>query len=127
MDDLISRQAALTAIWKLYPGAPMMTSGESYVRWKEKYGQYISAEQAIKELPSAQPPEFTNIEPLTPELKMGAEIVINALISNSDDQEKAVWKRIWKFIDDLPNGILVPVRKREEPEIIRCKDCKWFG
>lgn len=111
MDDLISRQAALKQIWKLHPGPPMITTGESYVRWKEKYGQYIRAEEAIKELPSAQPPTPASLEPLTPELKMGAEIVINALISNADGQEKAAWKRIWKYIHDLPNGILVPVRK----------------
>lgn len=57
-DDLISRQAAIGIIQSMYPGMPRIP----WMRkdWKERYAPFIRTENAIRELPSAQPePEHT--------------------------------------------------------------------
>ena len=52
-DDTISRQAAIEIIQSMYPGMPRVP----WMRkdWQERYEPYIRTENAIRELPSAQP------------------------------------------------------------------------
>lgn len=53
MDDLISRAAAIEIIQSMYPGMPRVP----WLRkdWQKRYEPYIRTENAIKELPPAQP------------------------------------------------------------------------
>lgn len=53
MSDLIDRQAAIEIIQSMYPGMPRIP----WMRkdWQERYEPYIRTENAIRELPSAQP------------------------------------------------------------------------
>lgn len=53
MSDLISRQYAIEIIQSMYPGMP----GVPWMRkeWKKRYEPYIRTENAIRELPSAEP------------------------------------------------------------------------
>lgn len=52
-DDLISRQSAIEIIQSMYPGMPRVP----WMRkdWQKRYEPYIRTENAIRELPSAQP------------------------------------------------------------------------
>ena len=53
MSDLIRRQAAIEIIQSMYPGIPRVP----WMRkdWQKRYEPYIRTENAIRELPSAQP------------------------------------------------------------------------
>jgi len=53
MNDLISRKAAIGIIQSMYPEMPRIP----WIRkdWQEQYEPYIRTENAIRELPSAQP------------------------------------------------------------------------
>lgn len=57
MDDLISRQVVIEIIQSMYPGIlriPWMRKD-----WQKRYEPYIRVENAIRELPSAQPEQKT--------------------------------------------------------------------
>ena len=53
MANLISRQAVIEIIQSMYPGMPRTP----WMRedWQKRYEPYIRTENAIRELPSAQP------------------------------------------------------------------------
>lgn len=103
MNDLINRQDAIKSLEKIDLYTEDMVG---------KLG-VLKAILALESLPSAQPSTFANFEPLTPELRAVAKIVINAIIDNTDDDmKKSELREIRNFINRLPNGILVPVRKR---------------
>ena len=47
----ISRQASIEAIMQLYPSEPILPMNKKW--WKEKYQQFLDAEKALHDLPSA--------------------------------------------------------------------------
>lgn len=53
MNDLISRQVAIEIIQSMYPGMPRIPW--LLKDWQKRYEPYIRTENAIRELPSAQP------------------------------------------------------------------------
>ena len=53
MSDLIDRQMAIEIIQSMYPGMPRATW--RLKDWQKRYEPYIRTENAIRELPSAQP------------------------------------------------------------------------
>lgn len=60
MSDLIDRQAVIEIIQSMYPQIPRIP----WMRkdWRERYEPYIRTENAIRELPSAQPELLTDKE-----------------------------------------------------------------
>lgn len=60
MSDLIDRQTAIGIIQSMYPEMPRIP----WMRkdWQERYEPYIRTENAIRELPPAQPEPLTDKE-----------------------------------------------------------------
>lgn len=54
MDDVISRDEALSAIRMLYPSMPIVNVFNAFEKWKDKYKTYLECEDVIKSVPSAQ-------------------------------------------------------------------------
>lgn len=99
MSDLISRQAAIDVIDKILPADPM----------RNEYTQGITcgaalAMEYVEQLPSAQP------EPHYDEWCTDCK---------EYDQERHCCPR-W-------NRVIRETLKDAQLEIIRCKDCKWYG
>ena len=53
MSDYIDRQAALASIKALFPDMPKIDFMDNRSRWREVYSQYLNAEEAIRQVPSA--------------------------------------------------------------------------
>ena len=98
MRDLISRCAAIEAIDKILPTDPI----------KNEYtkGYIVGAALALKyvmQLPSAQPEE---------------SLMTMEAILEPEEIEKVIYKTKDAPIMVLPSA---------QPEIVKCKDCKWFN
>ena len=96
MSDLISRQAAIDALIELYEYQRDIDPTEAADLVRQ--GIYL-AEKKIEQLPSAQP------EPIK---------------INIDDFNKEDLERFKKELGNTPITVLPA-----QPEIIRCKDCKY--
>ena len=143
MDDLISRQAAIELIHSLYPSAPIMRMNRK--QWEKKYKPYIEAEKALEMLPSAQS-KITKEYDLKKIYNIYVKIA-QAHFMYQPSKPKTItampfdWietqNLLEKYLKD--NGADFDVLCREyisenmkndhlpliEPEIIRCKDCKY--
>ena len=102
MTDIISRKAAIKAIGNLYPDMPKIEFLDNRSLWRQKYEQYINAQQTIRDLPS---------------------VPVNYGSTNLIDRQaaiEAVGVNTWagSRISSLPTVDAV--------HVVRCKDCKWY-
>lgn len=100
-EDTISRQAAIDAVefGITYAKAIDIKTGEVREFFKESNEELMKAAERIKQLPSAQP---------------------DPIKINIDDLNKEDLERFKKELGNTPITVMPA-----QPEIIRCKDCKW--
>ena len=111
MNDLISRQAAIKAIGNLYPDMPKIEFLDNRSLWRQKYEQYINAQQTIRDLPSV-PVNYgsTNL------IDRGA--LIDWIIESHADWCVSPVRSVFDHIKEMQTVDAVPV--------VRCKDCKHY-
>ena len=123
MRDLISRQAAIKAIGNLYPDMPKIEFLDNRSLWRQKYEQYINAQQTIRDLPSV-PVNYgsTNL--------IDRQAAIDA-ISQRLDALKGLRFGTSTFWDGLADGYarimsdLQYLPTVDAVHVVRCKDCKY--
>ena len=106
MDDLISRQVVIGLIRGMYPSPPIFPSNRR--KWEEKYEPFIRVEREISNLPSAQPAAGDDL--------VSREAVKKWLELWDGYIDMDIVRRMQYRVIDIPSA---------QPEIIRCKDCKY--